>query len=358
MTKKIPILFCIDIEPDQRKVEPTAPLAWVGFEKSFEFFQALRPQLVSATGSPVNFSWFLRMDPQISHVYGSADWPVTRYRDLIDDLEGAGDEIGLHSHAWRWDEQAQDWIADFANQDWIDHSIRLAFDAFQKSFNRPCRSFRFGDHWMNDRSLDLLERLGAHFDLTLEPGQAVPTLLPDERFTGTFPDCRRVSQTPYRPSKSDFKKPGLLRKRKLWLVPVSAERAQPGPLPKQRPSQRLFANPKDNEIYETLNLAFSRSVFSTVTGRLLSLLREPFLVVVARSDVALVPEQRANLEQNLEYLLSHPLVERFVCETPAAAIHRLHLDPLPWLKSRRNRNRPPKSEGLRRQGDDQSSQAT
>ena len=337
MSKKIPILFCIDIEPDERKVEPNARLDWVGFEKSFEFFQELRPQLATATRSRANFSWFLRMDPQISRVYGSADWVVKRYRDLINELEAAGDEIGLHSHAWRWDEQAQDWIADFANQDWVDHCISLAFDAFQKSFNRPCRSFRFGDHWMNERSLDLLERLGTHFDLTLEPGQAVHTLLPDELFTGSFPDCKRISQMPYRPDKTDFTKPGLLRKRNLWLVPVSAERTQPVPLPQQRPPKRLFSNPENDEIYVTLNLAFSRTVFSTIAERLLNLLRDPFLVVVARTDVALVPEQRANLEQNIEYLLSHPLVEGFICEPPAAAIRHLHFDPLRWLKPKGER---------------------
>ncbi len=305
-----------------RKVEPNVRLDWVGFEKSFEFFQGLRLKLAAVTGARVNFSWFLRMDPQISHVYGSAGWVATRYRDQIDELQAAGDEIGLHAHAWRWDEPAQDWIADFGNQEWIDHCIRLAFDAFHKSFDRPCRSFRFGDHWMSERILDLLERLGTRFDLTLEPGQGVPTLLADELFTGSFPDCKRILQTPYRPDKSDFTKPGLADKRKLWLVPVSAERTEPVPLPQQRPTRRLFSNPDGEEIYVTLNLAFSRAVFSTIADRLLNLLSHPLLVVVARSDVTLVPEQRANLEQNIEYLLSHPLVESFVCETPAAAVRR------------------------------------
>jgi hypothetical protein len=333
VSERIPILFCIDAEPDERKVEPKARLDWVGFEKSFEFFQDLRPKLASVTGERAKFSWFLRMDPQVSQVYGAPNWVVTRYRHLIEELNAAGDEIGLHCHAWRWDDNARDWIADYGNQEWVDQCISLAFDAFHESFARPCQSFRFGDHWMNERSLDLLERLGARFDLTLEPGQAVPTLLPDELFTGSFPDCRRISQIPYRPDRSDFTKPALFRKRSLWLVPVSAERTQPVPLRQQRPRKHLFSNPKKGEIYSTLNLAFSQAVFSTIAERLLSLLRKPFLVVVARTDVALVPEQRANLEKNIEYLLSHPLVDRFVCETPASAIRRLDLDQLKWWKS-------------------------
>lgn len=133
MTKtRIPILFCIDIEPDERKLQPNTCLDWVGFEKSFEFFQKLWPRLAIATGAPVHFSWFLRMDPQIAHTYGSPDWAVTRYRHLINELEASGDELGLHSHAWRWEEHANDWIADFGNPEWIDHCIRSAFDAFHK----------------------------------------------------------------------------------------------------------------------------------------------------------------------------------------------------------------------------------
>ena len=117
------------------------------------------------------------------------------------------------------------------------------------------------------------------------------------------------------------------------MVPVSAERTQPVALRQQRPRKHLFSNPEEGEIYSTLNLAFSQDVFSAIAERLLSLLKKPFLVVVARTDVALVPEQRANLEQNLEYLLSHPLVDRFICETPASAIRRLHFDQRKWLKS-------------------------
>lgn len=200
--------------------------------------------------------------------------------------------------------------------------------------NRPCRSFRFGDHWLSERSLDLLESLGTQFDLTLEPGQAGPTLLPDEQFTGSFPDCTRISQAPYRPHRTNFKKPGLARKRDLWLIPVSAERTKPIPITGRRHPRRLFSNQDDDEIYVTLNLAFSRTVFSTIADRLLSLLRNPFLVVVARTDIAIIPDQRVNLEQNIEYLLSHPLIERFVCETPAEAISRLRFDPLKWWKTR------------------------
>ncbi len=316
---RIQLLFCIDIEPEERKLTQDAPSDWLGFEKSFEFFTKLRPRLAQVTSPPVNFSWFARMDPQIARTYGSPDWVVSRYRHLFKQMEEAGDEIGLHSHAWRWDDENRDWFVDVGDPDWVDHCIRSAFDAFHNAFNRRCTSFRFGDHWMSERGLNQLEKLGVRFDLTLEPGQAEPTLLPGERFTGSFPDCRVMPQVPYQPHVSDFTKPALIRKRNLWLIPVSAERPAPN-------------SEHEDTRYVTLNLAFDLSTFSSIVERLLVRLDNPILVIVARTDVAVDPGQRTNLQQNIEYLVTHPLAAQFSCETPAKAIKRLRFRPLKWLK--------------------------
>jgi hypothetical protein len=323
--QKIPLVFCIDVEPEERKLLE-APTEWLGFEKSFEFFGAVRSRLAQATGSPVHFSWFLRMDPQIAQTYGTADWVVTRYPHLFKQLEDAGDEIGLHTHAWRWDEQHRDWFVDLGNPEWIEHCIRSAFDAYHNSLNRKCKSFRFGDHWMSEQGLDLLEELGVEFDLTFEPGQAQPTLLPGERYTGSFPDCRFMPQLPYRPHPKKFAKRSLIRKRNLWLLPVSAER------PMTNGNHIGYVRDHRKEPFVTLNLAFNRSVFASIVDRLLSRLETLFLVIVARTDVAVAPDQRVNLHENIEYLLSHSLVDRFSCETPAEAIEHLRFRPLKWLR--------------------------
>ena len=177
--KKIPVIICIDVEPDLRAIDPNAESDWVGFEKTLEFFRELRPRLEQVTGSPAHFSWFVRMDPQIAHTYGFPAWPVTRYRRLFDYIAESGDEIGLHVHAWRWDTCSNRWIADMGDQEWVEQCIRMSFEAFEQSLARSCRSFRFGDHWINDATLDLVEELGAWFDLTTEPGLKRPKL-PDE----------------------------------------------------------------------------------------------------------------------------------------------------------------------------------
>src|SRR2546425_4997123 len=102
--EKIPIIICIDVEPDEREIDSTAAIDWAGFERVFEFFSVFRSRLEKETQAPAHFSWFMRMDPQIEHTYGLSWWVAERYREAIAQLERAGDEIGLHTHGWRWNQ--------------------------------------------------------------------------------------------------------------------------------------------------------------------------------------------------------------------------------------------------------------
>jgi hypothetical protein len=320
MMTKLPILICIDVEPDYRRPHPTTVADWVGFERTVEFVQSLRPRLEAATGAPVRFSWFLRMDPQIAQIYGSADWAVTRYSQILKNLEAAGDELGLHVHAWRWNQQAQDWVGDLGDQKWVNHCINTAFEAFRSSLGRACRSFRFGDHWLNDEALGLIERSGALYDLTLEPGQSEATFLPDELFTGNFVDCSEIPRIPYRPDKNDFRKPGG-RRRRIWMIPVST--ASTEWLPHDQCLHQGFV---------ALNPAFVRQVFSGILDAILGVFRDPYVVLVARTDIVIDARQRKNLEQNVEFLLSHPMLPRLRFETPEQLVERFRFNLGSWGK--------------------------
>ncbi|MEW6208228.1 MAG: hypothetical protein AB1631_07665 [Acidobacteriota bacterium] len=217
--KKIPVLICIDVEPDERAINPHRADDWKGFEKIFGLFRQLRPRLERTTRSTVHLSWFLRMDPQIARVYGSASWVAARYRRLIEEMLAAGDEVGLHTHAWAWEEKSQRWIQDFGNQTWVAHCVSSSFKAFRQSFNRPCLSFRFGDHWMNDATLEMIGELGARFDMTLEPGRKGGSI--SEPFTGCLPDYSQVPRHPYYPSPLDFRKRASGREGGVCIIPVS-----------------------------------------------------------------------------------------------------------------------------------------
>ena len=68
---RIPVIMCIDCEPDLPLWPPDEPSAWDGFERMADASDRLRDQLERATGSPAYFSWALRMDPQIRATYGA-----------------------------------------------------------------------------------------------------------------------------------------------------------------------------------------------------------------------------------------------------------------------------------------------
>lgn len=215
-----PVLLCIDAEPDERKVDPQLKPDWLGFEHAVDLIERLRPAMTSATGRPAHLSWFLRMDPQITHVYGHPGWAADRYRAQLNTLLANGDELGIHLHPWQWDHQRSGWTQNFADQSWVAHCVAVAFDAFEQAFGERCRAFRFGDRWMNEQTMDLIEQLGATSDSTIEPGQ-IGNDTSDE-YTGTFPDYTDVPRYAYWPSRRNFHAPTPTPVRDLLIVPVNS----------------------------------------------------------------------------------------------------------------------------------------
>lgn len=327
---KIPVVMCIDVEPDAREIDASERAGWRGLAPAYEFFSRLRPELEGTTGSPARFSWFLRMDPQVEHAYGSPSWVVERHPEIFRELESAGDELGLHTHAWRWDEPSRRWVSDHGNQEWVEHCVRISFEAFQRALGRPCRSFRFGDHWMNDETMRLLEELGARFDLTVEPGRKAARVgNRRELCTGSLPDYRSVPRHPYRPSRSNFKEPGFTDGREIQVIPLST--ARPG-----RPAVGRLLNLKRAAKYclsgfrdpLQLNPCSDVSDFRQMLDGILRLRRDSYLAPVLRVDGFSKPQERDNLEQNFRHILNHPLAERLVFVTPAAAVELLSQSPL------------------------------
>ncbi len=425
--KKTPVVICIDVEPDERLIDPKLREPWTGFEATFEFFNKLRPRFQAATGQPVHFSWFLRMDSQIAHAYGTADWVVRQYASLIEGIRSAGDAIGLHIHAWRWEESRGNWVVDL-DQAWVDHCVRLGFESFQASMNETCDYFRFGDLWTNNATLALVEELGAQIDLTPEPGQR--GCRADDFFAESYVDTSEMPRRPYHPSRADFRKLDPENAEKLWIIPLTTGSTDWSPksfgsngtreLPKRKSGlvaklhsmretregrleraddefiagwvydQRRPDAPLEVEIYAdesllsttiaatfrpdlladgkgngkhcfnvvtpsclkdgkphairakvkglsyylwncpleltcaprdpehaTLNLSFNSWSVCRVIDSALRDSENPYLGFVVRSDVATRPDQCSNMEQTLEYLLSHESITEMAFCTPA-----------------------------------------
>lgn len=324
MTHRVPVLICIDVEPDEREISLRGREDWRGFEATRRLLNSFRPRAAAATGGPAAFSWFVRMDAQVAAAYDSPAWAAARYAGEFEGLRAEGDELGLHTHPWRWDGGQGKWVADFGDQRWVDHCVRLSFRAFEEAFGRRCASFRFGDRWMNDATLRLVEELGAAFDLTLEPGRAgAPEVLPGERLTGAFPDYARVPREPYRPSPSDFRERADAGARaRLWLIPLSTGLMPPWPRAPlyRRAVWRLRYGPRR---HLPLYLALDPAYFRPAAEEILRRPGRPYLCLPLRADDALRPETARRVSDNLDFLLSHTLAARFSFDTPARAVARL-----------------------------------
>lgn len=299
MNSRLPILLCFDVEPDDKVVEGDAD--WAGVRPLVELLTRYRPRFEAATGAPAHFSWFLRMDPQVRELHGREAWAVTTFERELRMLRDADDEIGLHVHPWR--RTPRGWVSEFRDASWIENCVRSSFEAYERCFGKACRSFRFGDRWMDQQTMQLLESLEVRFDLTLEPGQVgfpVPACV-EQRMQGEPPDYRAVPRRPYHPSSSDYRKPGRWPR---WLRL------------KEIPMSTAPAESADNSM-GTLYLAQDGASVCRFIDRLLADETTRHLALPARTDIAVRPGERRNLETILEHIVNHPERQRLRLATPS-----------------------------------------
>ena len=313
MTVSIPIIICIDVEPDDFSPAPDRPVPWHGFEAAGDLVRAVRGSLEAATARPARFSWFVRADPQVDLIYGAAGWAFSRYASLIADLVAAGDEIGVHAHAARYSDEAGGWIEDFGSRDWVAECVTTAFDAYAGAFGRPSRSVRMGNHYMDDPTSDLVERLGGRYDLTPEPGARPRSRLGGRLvMTGELPDYASFEPTPYRRSTRSFRERDDARDG-LWVVPLSTAM-----IGADAPEEARQAS--DDGSYLRLGLWYAPAAFRYVFDACLRRSASPHLALVMRSSMPLAPAFDAAIRANLEWIARHPLAGRFVVCGPEDAV--------------------------------------
>lgn len=318
----IPVILAIDVEPDVRQVNRTAPEPWVGYEQSQRYLRDLRARIAALTGAAVHFSWFLRLDPQVAQSYGRATWVVDRYRAHIEEIQAQGDEIGVHPHPYRWLDDQGAWLNDLGNQAWVEHCVRTSLEAFAEALRRPCRSMRFGDRWLNTDTVNLAERLGIRHDLTAEPGApALPAPMPGEPASGPLPDYHRIPRVPWMPCATDFRRPA--RARGIRLIPLTSGHLRLGLHPR-RHLRRILANGLRHRRQDT-PLSMWRSwsapdTFACMLDRALAAQARPYLAFALRTDFGVQRQSAAAVDACLRALLAHPAAPAFRFCTPGEAL--------------------------------------
>lgn len=327
VTSKIPVLICIDVEPDEFFVSRQKPEPWRGYELTHAYIGEWRSALQQLTGDAVHVSWFIRMDPQVALAHGRASWAVEHYPTLFQEAIDAGDELGAHVHTYRWCEDSGDWLDDHGNDDWVDQCLDTAVEGYRSSFGTPCHSLRFGNYWSGTEAINRAEALGFRFDLTIEPG--LPPNALDSRkppHSGDLPDYYRVPREPYAPSRSDFRRRARPGERDITLLPLSSAhlRFGWGPRSLKQRIRRLRNNGLRHRRQDT-PLSMWRdwnhpNEFSKMLDRAIAQQRQPYLAFAIHSNAPVEPESLPRIERCLQALMAHPERSRFVFCTPAEAM--------------------------------------
>lgn len=327
--KRIPVILCIDVEPDDFYVSRTDPKPWKGYEAAHPYLKALREKFESITGQAVHFCWSLRMDPQVEIAYGSPTWVIERHRDFFEEYRIEGDDLGVHVHTYRWSNHEGNWIDDCGNAEWVNKCLDISAQSYFDAFGKTCRTLRFGNFWLSTAAVNRAEELGLLFDLTIEPGLPSNLLTATKPPpTGLMPDYYRVPRAPYNPSINDFRKPTRLEDRQICMIPLTSSYLILGISPKDL-ARRLYRLYRNGFRYRLQNKPLSmwrawsgENSFSQMLNRAIRLQEEPYLAFAIHSNFTVTRDYEL-VDSCFTALLNHPDRSRFVFCTPDEAIKLL-----------------------------------
>tara|TARA_R110002072_G_scaffold99008_1_gene217955 strand:- start:62709 stop:63740 length:1032 start_codon:yes stop_codon:yes gene_type:complete len=324
-TRPVPIIVNFDIEPDEHYIDRNRPEPWHGFEAAFPLVDEIRERIYKYTGCSPHFTWILRADKQIKQTYGAADWALERYGSELEQLRAAGDEVGVHTHMYRWDKNLNDWIQDFMDTDHIRECIEMGIHAMRKHGYQPETHSVGGIHWMSNELRDFLIDQGIQYDLTLKPGEKGQTI---SRKIGQV-DCepidgRPIPQQPYRSCSEDFRLPAKTCPTNLWFIPLSVQLPDYG----IRPALRRLRNKLiGHDRSETRRFILRRGPenFRETFEHRIRTESQPHFMAVLRTATFSRSDLLAGVMQSIDYIVSHPQADRFRFATPGETISLLGL---------------------------------
>jgi hypothetical protein len=345
---RIPVILCIDCEPDQPVWALDNPSAWAGFENLANASGRFRDRLERATGAPAHFSWALRMDPQIRMSYGTCSFLPERFPAFFESIDRIGDSTGIHPHAWRWDMKETTWVADHEDAGWISTCIGTAYESYREAFGRTPLLHRFGSAFMSTDVMNQVRAAGSAFDLTLEPGEP-PTaagLRDGVVWQGDLPDYVAIPRAPYCPERSDFRRVGEGADGRFLAVPLSSGRyVQPhAPTRRRQRTPARLAHPMRTARGAVRRLRPQSAEDRRAPHRLLAMwrpwrrpadfwdsafaavedLERPYLAFAVRSDVGVPGGTGEHFDAIMGALLEDPRAARLMFTTLDRAHAFLH----------------------------------
>lgn len=317
--REIPAFLSIDVEPDGFQLPERGPASWTGYDDAERFVESLRGALADVGPATPQFSWYLRMDPQIAAVSPRVDQAVSGDRDRIDRITRRGDKFGLHIHPVRWSDRAQQWIHDFADPEWTAHCLESSVAAFEQAFgSRPLRH-RYGAGYLASDLVAQLDELGVGVDLTLEANSMSPERRADPPDVetgvdatpriGVIPDCSRIPRTAYRPSRVDGLRVDDCNGRNIVLIPLTAIRRRYEKPMWWRAASRLKHGLKRPPVKPLYASETAPRLFWDIVEREIERMPRPYVSISYRTDAPGSPRS-VHVRAVIEHLPSHPLARR------------------------------------------------
>jgi hypothetical protein len=165
--ERVPLFLAVDVEPDQKlDVGPHGPASWSGVAAIRDRLQNVRARLEDVTGSEFRVGWYLRMDPQIEALCGTADHAARRFGDDLHQLVStSGAYLGLHVHATQWHDAKQMWVAETQRPDVRLEHLQVGLDAFTGCMGTAPLRHRFTTDVKSRAMVTALRRAGVGVDL-------------------------------------------------------------------------------------------------------------------------------------------------------------------------------------------------
>jgi hypothetical protein len=154
-------------------------------------------RIVHARGLPA--TWFVRADPQLREVCGQTSYLIEHHRSLWAQLKEEGDEIGWHPHLYSMS-GGESVYRPVYDDSWAVRELRTTL-AELRALGHQFYSVRMGEAIGSNAIVHTLSELGLVVDSSAIPGRR-------RRDKSRTFDWSTSPNTPYWPSKADYRVPG------------------------------------------------------------------------------------------------------------------------------------------------------
>jgi Glycosyltransferase WbsX len=316
----VPVLLCVDCEPDVSQPGPGAGLESV--EATVELLSRWREHAARATGRDVRLVWLVGMHGLVTEELGHPAAILDRVPEILLGVEEAGDALGVVPRAILRDPGSGHWIPERTSPALASEALGGALVSFKEAVGHAPPILRFGDGLLSTPIVTEAELGGVRYDVTIEPGR-----LGSRRAGGDTvgtdvagEDWSRVPRSPYFPSHEDYRKPLALGSRPLRMVPMTSGPRWLGGSPLARVRAVRTYGPARWKQRDPLDMASSDwtgpDTFDQVLLRTLAVERRPLLAFCITTDWVSRPDHRQNVERCLGDLLSLTKTYRLAFMTP------------------------------------------